>query len=121
VQLVPNRRIPRLRLPSLERIGEWGWSEMLKLKPHTTGLTLAATLVSLWAVCSLLYALAPAASVSAYATLFHGFQMSDPPAQITLSQYLLGAIYIIVAGYISGWLFAWLYGAFQGAAPREGP
>ena len=83
---------------------------MGELSPKKTGLSLAIVFGIFYLVCAILFALAPASTMSLFNSLFHGIDVSEIAREsISLGETAFGLLIILVFGWIVGWLYAVIY------------
>ncbi len=80
-----------------------------KLNPKVVALSLVGVSVILSLLCALLIAIAPAATLNFFGSIFHGIGVAQVAAPITVSSVVTGLVAISVAAFVAGWLFAVIY------------
>lgn len=87
---------------------------MATVNPWKSGVVLAVTIAVAYAVCALLYTLAPERGIDFLNALFHGldFRKLDAPAPFTFPAFVYPLIIFAVWGFLVGALYAWLANRF---------
>ena len=80
------------------------------MTPHRTGIALAVTVGLFYALCALVWALAPGPSLSLLNSLFHGINFSAmvQPGMFSLVGFLIALVVLSAWGFFVGTFFAWL-------------
>lgn len=84
-----------------------------RLNPKVVSVSLAVAGAALSLLCALLLALAPAASLRFFGSIFHGIDVSTIAAPVTVNGVLTGLGAIVIVALVSGWLFAVVYNYFS--------
>ena len=81
------------------------------MSPLRTGLALATTVGLFYALCALVWALAPGPSLSLMNGLFHGMNFSGmvQPGDFSLLGFLVALVVLGAWGFFVGTFFAWLH------------
>ncbi len=81
-----------------------------KLNSRVVALSLAGVSGIVYVVCAALFAIAPEATIGAYADMFHGVDLRQiARTSVTLRGTILGFAEIIVSSLVIGWLFTAFY------------
>lgn len=81
-----------------------------KLNPKVVALSLAGVSGIVYAVCAALFAIAPRATISAYADMFHGVDLRQiARTAVPLGSTIAGFVEIIISSLVVGWLFTAFY------------
>jgi hypothetical protein len=82
---------------------------MESLRPWTTGLSLAVTVVIAYAACALAFLAFPALAMAFLESLFHGVRFAKLPAEaqrLRVAEFGLVTIALFAYAFVVGWLFA---------------
>lgn len=80
-----------------------------RLNPKVVALSLVAVSAILSLLCALFIAVAPAATLKFFGSIFHGMDVAQTAAPITVSSVVTGLVAISVAAFVAGWLFTVIY------------
>ena len=89
---------------------------------HPVGLALSITAGITYTLCAAAVALWPVQFVRFFNSWFHGIDLSKimTAPQITISNFIVGLLGIMMAAYLTGALYAWVYNKCIGHCKRKG-